>query len=148
VPAGAHILFIVPPGENKAAPNGLQALSQLFDANNAPVSGVELTASFGNKACPDAGALRHTLRRHGLERPSPRSPEFPVIAAETATPPWLVSPPTPRCSRRPIPFNIQGFCPAGNLTTLRRENTVALLPNGRVLILGALTATPSLLLWR
>jgi len=37
VPAGSHILFIIqPPGPAGGGSTGLQAVVQLFDANNAP----------------------------------------------------------------------------------------------------------------
>jgi putative Ig domain-containing protein/galactose oxidase-like protein/Kelch motif protein len=138
-PAGAHILFIIQPGENKTAPNGLQALAQLFDANNAPVPGVELTGSFGNKACPDAalsGTVSTVTDSSGLAAFSGISSNrggngYTAVASATSNPAVFAT---------SIPFNIQGFCPTGNLTTLRRENSVTLLPNGKVLIVGGLNS--------
>jgi len=137
-PAGSHILFIIQPGQNTGA-NGLQALAQLFDANNTPVPGVELTGSFGNKACPDAalsGTLTTVTDSNGLAAFSGISSNrggngYTAVASATFNPQVFAT---------SIPFNIQGFCPTGNLTTLRRENTVALLPNGKVLIVGGLNS--------
>jgi len=136
-PVGSHILFIIQPGQN--SPNGLQALAQLFDANNSPVSGVELTGSFGNKACPDAalsGTLSAVTDSSGLAAFSGISSNrggngYTAVASATFNPQVFAT------STR---FNIQGFCPTGNLTTLRREDTVALLPNGKVLIAGGLNS--------
>jgi hypothetical protein len=138
-PADAHILFIIQPGENKTAPNGLQALAQLFGANNAPISGVELTGSFGNKACPDAalsGTVSAVTDSSGLAAFSGITSNrggngYTAVASATSN---------PAVSATSIPFNIRGFCPTGNLTTLRRENTLTLLPNGKVLILGGLNS--------
>jgi hypothetical protein len=137
-PAGSHILFIIQPGRGNAS-NGLEALAQLFDANNAPVSGVELTGSFGNKACPDAalsGTVSAVTDSSGLAAFSGISSNrggngYTAVASVTSNPQVFAT---------SIPFNIQGVCPTGNLTTLRRENTVVLLPDGKVLILGGLNS--------
>jgi hypothetical protein len=139
VPPGAHILFIIQPSGNNTAQNGLQALAQLFDANNVPVPGVELTGSFGNKACPDAalsGTVSAVTDSSGLAAFSGISSNrggngYTALASATSNPAVFAT---------SIPFNIQGFCPTGNLTTLRREDTVTVLPNGKVLILGGLNS--------
>jgi hypothetical protein len=139
-PAGSHILFIIqPPGPMGGGSTGLQAVAQLFDANNAPVPGVELTGSFGNKACPDAalfGTVTAVTDSSGLAAFSGISSNrggngYTAVASATSNPAVFAT---------SIPFSIQGFCPTGTLTTLRRENTVTLLPNGKVLILGGLNS--------
>ncbi len=140
VPAGSHILFIIqPPGPRGGGSTGLQAVVQLFDANNAPIAGAQLSASFGAKPCPDAalsGTLTAVTDANGLAAfsgiTSNRGGQgYTGVATATSNPQVFAT---------SIPFNIQGFCPTGNLTTLRRENTVTLLPNGKVLILGGLNS--------
>lgn len=140
VPAGSHILFIIqPPGPMGGGSTGLQAVVQLFDANNAPIAGAQLSASFGAKPCPDAalsGPLTAVTDSNGLAVFSGITSNrggngYTGVATSTSNPQVFAA---------SIPFNIQGFCPTGNLTTLRRENTVTLLPNGKVLILGGLNS--------
>lgn len=139
LPGGAHILFTIQPGPNSIGNNGLEGLVQLFDSNNSPIAGVELAASFGTKGCPDAslvGTLTAVADANGLAAfsgiTSTRGGQ-PYTAVVSATS-------NPNVSATSNPFNINGFCPTGRLTTLRREDTVVLLPNGKVLIAGGLNS--------
>lgn len=137
--ATAHILFIIQPGQSNTGQNGLQGLVQLFDSNNAPIAGVELAASFGAKGCPDAaltGTLTAITDANGLAAFSGISSTrggqaYTAMVSATSN---------PNVSATSNQFSIAGFCPTGNLTTLRREDTVALLPNGKVLIVGGLNS--------
>jgi hypothetical protein len=137
--AGTHILFIIQPGQNNTGQNGLQGLVQLFDSNNAPIPGVELAASFGAKGCPDAaltGTLTAVTDANGLAAFSGISSTrggqaYTAIVSATSN---------PNVSATSNPFSIAGFCATGSLRTLRREDTVALLPNGKALIVGGLNS--------
>jgi len=136
VPAGSHILFIIqPPGPTGGGSTGLQAVAQLFDTNNAPISGATLSASFGAKPCPDAalsGTLTAVTDSNGLAAFSGITSNrggngYTGVATATSNPQVFAT---------SIPFNIRGFCDTGSLAAARAIHRAVALPNGTVLVAG------------
>ena len=135
VPAGAHILFIIQPGQMQGGSGGPQAVVQLFDANNAPIAGAELAASLGARPCPAAtlsGTLTAVTDANGLATfsgiTSNRGGQgYTGVATATSN---------PSVSATSNPFSIRGFCETGSMAVARNGHIAVSLPNGKVLIAG------------